>query len=242
MEVKILGTGGFANNGLPFNAFLIDGHILAETPPDILQSLKREKIALDDIDTIIITHFHGDHCFGLPFLLFNLYLQRGGETEKPMRLIAPQGIQATLKSLLGLAISPDHPYLAWCLSTFDIVEMDEEKRVEVSGGLWFEFFKADHTPLTYSVIAGVRGEEEPRFIATSDTRWGERLAALLARGGRLILCDSGNGNVHLSPEEIENCVLPLLAPGSRCVATHYREEPARGGNIEFAASGDVYVV
>ena len=240
MEVKILGTGGFANDGLPFNAFLIDGHVLAETPPDILQSLKRENVPLDAIDTILITHFHGDHCFGLPFLLFNLYLLRGGEAVKPLRLMAPQGVQAALKSLLGLAISPDHPYLAWSLSTLDIVEMEENRRVEAAGGLWFEFFRADHTPLTYSLIVGMDGEPDPVFIATSDTRWGDRLAALLARGGRLILCDSGNGNVHLSPEDIEFRVMPLLAPGTRLVATHYRQEPKRDGGIVYASSGDLY--
>ncbi|MFZ3111142.1 MAG: MBL fold metallo-hydrolase [Rectinemataceae bacterium] len=240
MEVKILGTGGFENDGLPFNAFLIDGHVLVETPPDILQSLKRENVPLDVIDTIIITHFHGDHCFGLPFLLFNLYLLRGGEAVKPLLLMAPQGIQAALKSLLSLAISPDHPYLAWSLSALDIVEMDEERRVKAAGGLWFEFFRADHTPLTYSIIAGTDDEPDPVFIATSDTRWGDRLAALLARGGRLVLCDSGDGNVHLGPEDIETRVMPLLAPGSRLVATHYKEEPKRDGKILFASNGDIY--
>ena len=86
MEIKILGTGGFENEGLPFNAFLVDGHLLVETPPDILQSLRREKKNLGEIDTIVITHFHGDHCFGLPFLLFNIYLGRGDRNNPALRL------------------------------------------------------------------------------------------------------------------------------------------------------------
>jgi len=76
MKVKILGIGGFGNTGLPFNSFLIDGHILVDTPPDILQSLKREGVGIEDIDSVVITHYHGDHFFGLPFLLFQYYERR----------------------------------------------------------------------------------------------------------------------------------------------------------------------
>ena len=36
-----------------------------------LPALKRQGIACDDIDLILITHFHGDHFGGLPFLLLD---------------------------------------------------------------------------------------------------------------------------------------------------------------------------
>ena len=243
MEVKILGTGGFENEGLPFNSFLVDGHLLVETPPDILQSLNRENVRTEDIDTIVITHFHGDHCFGLPFLLFNLYLARDRRKGARLRLFAPAGVKEWMKTILGLAVSPDYPYIDWSMSALDIEEIREDESMDIDGGLWLKFFRIEHSPPTYSIIAGEGTDPEPVFIATSDTRWGDRLAALLAMGGRLVLCDSGGsgkGSVHVSPEEIATLIMPLLRPGARLVATHFSSYPDNGGGLYFAKSGDVY--
>ena len=270
MEVKILGVGGFENKGLPFNSCLVDGHLLVEAPPDILQSLMRENVALSDIDTIVITHFHGDHCFGLPFLLFNLYLTRNrGQGERkaaPLKLIAPSGLREWMRMILGLAISPEHPYVEWSLSALEAAEIKEGERMEAAGGLWLEFFKAEHSPLTYSIRIGREAEEAPLFIATSDTKCGPRLESLLSMGGGLVLCDSGGrgtmdaedrsdagratgtdaagqpweGEVHLSPAEIETRVLPLLPPGTRLVATHFSAAPPENDRLRFARNGDVF--
>lgn len=245
MELRILGTGGFENEGLPFNAFLVDGHLLAETPPDILQSLKREKIDANDIDTIVITHLHGDHCFGLPFLLFNLYLARDARKGDPLKLFAPDGIRPWMRNLLGLAVAPDHPYVEWSLTSLDIREIREDETVPVRGGLSLRFFRSEHSPLTYSLIMTRKSDHSPVFVATSDTKWGPRLENLLALGGDFILCDSGgaeNGGVHLSPAEIETLVLPRLSPGARLVATHFKAESPSKGGLSFARAGDIYTI
>ncbi|MFA5853325.1 MAG: MBL fold metallo-hydrolase [Spirochaetales bacterium] len=245
MEIKILGTGGFENEGLPFNAFLVDGHLLVENPPDILQSLRREKINIGDIDTIVITHFHGDHCFGLPFLLFNLYLERGARKGEPLRLFAPAGVREWMKEMLSLAISPEHPYVEWSLSALDIREIIEGETVKAGGQAWMKFSRSEHSPTTYSISFGEGSALEPMFIATSDTRWSPRLEKLFSMGSRLVLCDSGGsgfGGVHLSPQEIESLVLPLLDSGTKLVATHFRTNPPAGGRLDFARSGDVYKI
>ena len=245
MEIKILGTGGFENEGLPFNAFLVNRHLLVETPPDILQSLRREKEKPGEIDTIVITHFHGDHCFGLPFLLFNRYLERGDRKSAALRLFGPAGLREWMRDMLGRAISPDHPYVEWSLSALDSHEIREEETVSVSGGVWMKCFRSEHSPRTYSLIFGKDVDAEPEFIATSDTSWGPRLEKLLSMGGKLVLCDSGGkgfGGVHLSPEEIESLALPLLNPGTKLVATHFRADPPEGSTLNFARSGDVYTI
>ncbi|HNX25734.1 MAG TPA: hypothetical protein PKG60_16930, partial [Spirochaetota bacterium] len=61
MQIKILGNGGAINDGLPYNSFLVDDFFLAETPPDIMTSLFRERTDLSKLRVIYISHFHGDH-------------------------------------------------------------------------------------------------------------------------------------------------------------------------------------
>ena len=148
-----------------------------------------------------------------------------------------------MRDLLGRAISPDHPYVEWSLSALEIHEIREDEAVDAGGGVWMRCSRSEHTPLSYSLSFGKNGDLEPEFIATSDTSWGPRLRKLLSMGGKLVLCDSGGrglGGVHLSPEEIESLALPLLKPGAKLVATHFKADPPAGSRLNFARSGDVY--
>jgi hypothetical protein len=37
MRIKILGNGGYINNGIPYNSFVIDDTFIIEAPPDIIE-------------------------------------------------------------------------------------------------------------------------------------------------------------------------------------------------------------
>jgi mRNA degradation ribonuclease J1/J2 len=248
MEIRILGTGGFANSGLPFNSYLIDGRILVDTPPDILQSLKREGIGLEAIDTVVISHFHGDHFFGLPFLAFNMFLARksgsGGPAEgkPPPRLIAPPGIAAAARRLLSAAISPDHPYADWFLGDLAPTEIRDGFKLRCHERLFLEFFRTEHDPETYAIIAREEEEGQVEFVSSSDTRWTSRMARIFSLGAKLVLCDGngkGFGGVHMSPEEIISFVKPLLDQNSRLLVTHLTAYPNEPGDLEYASPGMV---
>lgn len=245
MELKILGVGGFDNVGLPFNSYMFDGHVLVDTPPDILQSLRRESISLESIDAVVLTHFHGDHCFGLPFLLFNIYARRGARKTALPKLVVPAPGKETVKKLLEIAISPDHPYVAWAMNEMEIVEVDEASVVLIDSPdpIELRFRHAEHSVTTYSIIAKRPGEKKPRIIATADTRWSPWIGELFAMGAGIYLCDangSGRGGVHMSALELEEYVLPGLESGTRLLATHLSDEPPAGGAIEYAVSGKAY--
>jgi ribonuclease BN (tRNA processing enzyme) len=68
MRIQVLGNGGAINEGLPYSSFVVDGILLCETPPDIMLSLHKHAIEISSIKTVYISHLHGDHTFGLPFL------------------------------------------------------------------------------------------------------------------------------------------------------------------------------
>lgn len=71
-EVHFLGTGNaFSPPGRMHALALIDGNILIDCPPTVITQLFRGNYLPTEIKHLLITHWHADHTFGLPFLLLN---------------------------------------------------------------------------------------------------------------------------------------------------------------------------
>ncbi len=93
--IEILGSGNaFCPPGRLNASMLIDRHILIDAPPAILAQLGRAGVSSADITDLLITHWHGDHVFGLPFLLLHRRYVTDPEVEKPLRIhLRPGGRQ-----------------------------------------------------------------------------------------------------------------------------------------------------
>ena len=62
VEVQFLGSGNaFCPDGRLHSLVLIDNKILVDAPPTIIPQLKRANISPSEINTMLITHWHGDH-------------------------------------------------------------------------------------------------------------------------------------------------------------------------------------
>lgn len=70
MKLKILGSGNIFSNDNSAS-YLIDNNILVDVPNGTCKILKKIEIDPGLISNVIITHFHGDHYFDIPFLLLN---------------------------------------------------------------------------------------------------------------------------------------------------------------------------
>ncbi len=211
MEVLVLGAGGFDNEGLPFNSFLIDGHLLVDCPPDILVSLGREKIHLSAIDSVFVSHTHGDHLFGLPFLLFHFW-KRG---LVPPRLVGPFDLKEALLAVAALAIDPGHPYIPWIKAScrFEVVGGGKAQALAGSAP---EFYRTWHSKETWGL--GLRRGGRLLFQYIPDTYWDPGRLAYLGLGAELLVCDvNGSGgvkSVHMSREDLEDALAGLSAPES----------------------------
>lgn len=68
-------------------------------------SLRREKISPVKIDLIALTHYHGDHSFGLPGLLQTMNCLRRVE---PLYITGPKGLTEAMEPILRLAGQLDY--------------------------------------------------------------------------------------------------------------------------------------
>ena len=95
--LTFLGTGNFlAPPGRYWNSFVLDTNVLVEPSPTALPHLRRCGFAVEDVEVVVVSHFHADHCFGWPFLLEALAEVGGGKT---VHVVGPPGIEAHLVQL-----------------------------------------------------------------------------------------------------------------------------------------------
>ena len=103
MEIYVLGSGAVsARSGYP--GYLVDGTVLADCPPGAVKKLIRMGVSLVGITDVLLTHFHADHYFDLPFLL----LARYRKTDAPLTIHCPEEGRRIIPQLLALAY-PDIP-------------------------------------------------------------------------------------------------------------------------------------
>ncbi len=245
-EIRVLGSGGFNNRGLPFISFLIDDSVLVETPPDIIQSLRREGASLSALRTVIISHFHGDHCFGLPFLVFNLYRENPAGLSRKLLLAGPRGIRERALELMALAINPTSSYIGWFERNVEIREITRDSEIGLDRGRSMKFHPVLHRPENYALSLW-SGASRPDFLYISDTKWGPQIAALFALGAKLVFCDAngspGDEDVHMSAAQISGLGLPLARGLSRIAASHVSgDAPEAFGGLSVISAGDVFRV
>ena len=68
MKVVVIGSGNITSS---FNSasYLIDNHIMVDMPNGCCKAMKRLGYSETDVKYLLLTHFHGDHFFDIPFYL-----------------------------------------------------------------------------------------------------------------------------------------------------------------------------
>ena len=97
MQLRFVGCGdAFGSGGRGNTCFHVTGpsvNFLIDCGASSLPALKRCGIVRNDVDLILITHFHGDHFAGLPFFLLDAQFSR---RSRPLVIAGPEGIEARL--------------------------------------------------------------------------------------------------------------------------------------------------
>lgn len=105
-QVQVLGTGASipTNTRLPSAQIVTinDRHHLVDCGEGTQMQLLRHKIRFSRLDSIFITHLHGDHMLGVPGLLSTLSLY---ERNYPLKLFAPAGMMDILNVVFAKSMS-----------------------------------------------------------------------------------------------------------------------------------------
>jgi ribonuclease BN (tRNA processing enzyme) len=242
MQLRFVGCGDALGSGGRFNTcFHVTGshvNFLIDCGASSLPALKRLGIAREDIDLILITHFHGDHFGGLPFLLLDAQFSR---RTRPLVIAGPAGIETRLAQLMEALF--EHSSKTRHRFELSFVELQPEE-TRSFGAV---------AVMPYPVVHGESGgpflayriEAEGRVIAYSaDTEWTQTLIPA-ARDADLFIAEAYYYDKvvknHLSLKTLEPHLPEIKA--KRLVLTHMSDDMlGRLDTLGYTAASDGMVV
>lgn len=241
LQLQFLGSGDAFGSGGRFQAGLqlsnARGTLLLDCGASSLIAMKQAGVDAADIDAVRISHLHGDHFGGLPFLILDAQFRR---RERPLTIAGPLGIEERVRAAQDVLF----PGSAKAKRRFEVRYVELEERVPTEVGIAFvTAFPAEHSSGAPSLA--LRPEVDGRRIAYSgDSAWTDALVEA-ARGADCFVCESysfeKSVKFHLShttlagKREMFDC--------DRIILTHMSEEMlARVDEAVFEVAHDGMVV
>jgi len=241
MKLTVVGCGdAFGAGGRLQTSFFVRASgatFLVDCGTSVLIGMRRFGLAPNDVDSVFITHLHGDHFGGLPWLLIDA--QYVSKRSRPLVVTGPPGIEQRFVA----ATEALYPGASKTARAFDLsfVEYDERQPVEV-GGVTVTPFEVKHA--CGALPFALRLEAHDKVLAfTGDTAWVDVLCEA-ARRADLLICECFQYDVtspmHLDYNTID-ANYELLA-AKRVLLTHMGEAMlARAADVDtsrYLVAGD----
>jgi ribonuclease BN (tRNA processing enzyme) len=223
MRLRFVGCGDAFGSGGRFNTcFHVSGrdvNFLIDCGATSLPALKQHDIARENIDLILITHFHGDHFAGLPFLLLDAQFTR---RSRPLVIAGPEGIETRLTQVMEALF--EHSSQTRQRFELSVIALRPEE-TRTFGAVTVTPFPVVHGE-SGGPFLGYRIEAEGRVIAYSaDTEWTDTLIPL-GRDADLLIAEAYYYDRivknHLSLKTLE-AHLPEIKP-KRLILTHMSDD------------------
>lgn len=223
LALTVLGcSDAFCSGGRRQTSFLLEQpkfQTLIDCGATTPLAFKQNGLSFQTIDYVVLSHFHGDHYGGLPFLL--LEAAKVNKRKKSLTIFSPPGLEEKLQQLVKCL----YPGSEDILETFPI-EYRSFKEGEVLACEAFKLraFPVQHAP--ESQPHGLRLEAEGKVLGFSgDTSWHENLPAI-ARGAHLFICEC-NFFERKSPHHLnyqQFCRKEEALQAQRTLLSHLGEE------------------
>jgi ribonuclease BN (tRNA processing enzyme) len=217
-------------NGRPF---LIDCGASAPV------ALQQRGVNSAGIGLVVVSHLHGDHVGGLPFLLLDAAYNR--PRAVPLVVAGPPGVESCVMRTLEM-LYPGTRESVSARVPVQFVELDPRQATAVEDVL-VSAFEVEHSSKT--ACFAVRVEVEGRIIAYSgDTQWTPALLEL-SRGADVFICECTGFESpvysHLSHSDLREHAAELA--GVRMVLTHLGPEMlAHQGEARWPCAHDGLII
>lgn len=238
MRLTLIGCGDAFGSGGRFNTcFLVEAagrRILLDCGASTPVALKTRGIDAVGIDGVLLSHLHGDHFGGLPFLLLDFHFL--GRRETPFSIAGPPGTRARLDAACEV-LFPRSSENKWRFP-LHVGEIVPGLEAEFLG---FAVTTAEVIHYSGAPSTAVRLSTAGRTLAYSgDTQWTEALIGVAA-GADLFICECYDYDRdlpgHMSWATLKSNLARLRA--KRIMLTHMN--PSMLARVEEARSAGVLV-
>ena len=197
LTITVLGSGDYCNHGGRAQQALLLEHegegLLLDCGANTKAQMERLSIGYDRFQRVLITHYHGDHFGGLPYMIAELN-NNPALLKEPLKIIGPGATKEHVEALtlaMGYGVGGpavvnyiDFPPQGYSDSFADITALPMQHRPESLG------YRINAAGLIVAI--------------TGDTKWCENIP-LLAQNADLLIIDvnmrQGSGP-HVSLEEL----------------------------------------
>jgi ribonuclease BN (tRNA processing enzyme) len=239
MQLQFVGSGDAFGSGGRFNTCF---HLRAETANALidcgassLPALNRYGVDRNAVETILITHFHGDHFAGVPFFVLDAHFV--SRRQRPLTIAGPPGLTDWYARIFDATFPGARTNrLRFALTLHEFAP----GRTDDIGTLRITPFHVVHDDRAGPCL-GYRIEIENRIIAySSDTEWTDNLIPL-GRDADLFICECYVRDkpiaTHLSLAELQR-QLPRVGAG-RVVLTHMSNDMLAGlASVSYETAAD----
>lgn len=231
-------TGSGARNQTCLHLQSEEASFLIDCGPTSLTAMKQLGLPVQQLQGILLTHAHGDHFGGVPFVLLDLMM---AEREAPFWIMAPPHLITHLQEWNELCYPGIFAKAAFPIHWLPI---EGEPRAIPGTGIMVYPFAMNHQTSRLCHGYQVHLPEEKIVAYTGDTAWCDNLE-LLARDTDLLICESSY--VSPPPEYIKHlCYQEIQARKAdlktrHLILTHMGEEMLKfvaEGKSEFDAAYD----
>ncbi|MCR9143274.1 MAG: ribonuclease Z [bacterium] len=246
-RVTVIGSGNaFNTDGRAHACYLVESDggsnsdettsVLLDCGATSLYRLQQEGVDLNGIDAVLLTHFHGDHFAGLPFILLEMSLVCG--RKRPLHIFGPPGVAAACQAIVdlcypGFRFAFDIEYAVLDARSPENAQTQQHGRPQSFQNFTIIPYPIEHRPEStgYRLVAkGAANSDGGSFAFSGDALFDQQLIALVD-GVDLALVELTMQEqwdppvAHLALDEVRARGRELKA--KRLVYTHITDDLAR---------------